>query len=129
MLITGLYAGILALIQLFLHMKVSDARMKLGISVLHGENLELADKIRRHANFVESVPFALLLIGIVELNQARPVVLHALGATLVAARIMHPFGLRHDVMPHPLRAAGAGLTFLVTLVAAGMTIWHFATHT
>lgn len=124
--VTGFYAGLLALILLFLGARVSGARMKTGISILHGDDLDLADRIRRHANFAEHVPMALLLLGIVELGGARPLVLHLLGGVLVVARVLHPLGVRHDVIPHPLRAIGAGATFLVTLAAACITIGQLA---
>jgi len=121
--ITGLYAGLLALVALYLWTRVSSARMQYGISTLDGGNRDLADRIRRHANFAEHVPLALVLLGVLELDGARPAILHALGATLVVARILHPLGLRHDRIPHPLRALGAGATFLVTLTAAVLALF------
>lgn len=121
---TALYAGLLALVGLLLWLRVSGTRMKLGIATLDGGNPEMADVIRRHANFVEHVPFALLLIGVVEVNGASPVFIHVLGGALTVARICHPFGLRHDRMTHPLRAVGAFGTFLVTLSAAAVALWQ-----
>lgn len=106
-------------------MQVSGERMKCATSILHGENLRWAEKVRRHANFAENVPIAIIVLAIVEFNGAAPVVVHALGSTLVGARIMHPFGIRHDVIPHPMRAAGAGLTFLVSLTASMLAGWQF----
>jgi hypothetical protein len=116
--ITGLYAGLLALVALFLWSRISATRLQTGISIGDGGNLALADRIRRHANFAEHVPLALVLLGTLELGGTRAVILHALGGTLLAARIAHPLGLRHDKIPHPLRALGAGATFLVTLASA-----------
>ena len=116
--ITGLYAGMLALIGLFLWLRVSGLRMQARVSTGDGGNATLGDRIRRHGNFAEHVPLALILLGILERDGARPAILHALGATLVVARILHPLGLRHDRIPHPLRAAGAFGTFAVTLTAA-----------
>jgi len=124
--ITALYAGILALILGWLGFQVGSMRSRTGISILHGDNMELAEKIRRHANFTENIPLALILLAIVELNGASAWLLHALGVVLVASRIAHPFGLHHDRAQHPLRAAGAGGTFLVILVAALTALWQFA---
>ena len=123
---TGLYAGALSLILLFLWSQVSAARMKSGISILHGDNLDLAYRIRRHANFVEHVPMALVLIGILELGGARPAILHALGGALTVARVLHPIGIGERKMPNPLRAIGAGATFLVILAAAALALWQYA---
>src|SRR5262245_32970251 len=100
-------------------------RGRTGISILHGENMELATKIRRHANFTEAVPLALILLGALELNGASPGLLHGLGIALVVARIAHPLGLHHDNMRNPLRGIGSGGTVLVSLIAAVMLIWGY----
>jgi uncharacterized membrane protein YecN with MAPEG domain len=71
------------------------------------------------------VPLALILLALIELNGAGSGLLHALGATLTAARVVHPFGLRHDVTRDPLRGLGAGATVIVTLVAAGVAVRQF----
>jgi uncharacterized membrane protein YecN with MAPEG domain len=123
--ITALYTAVLALILTVLGFQVGSVRSRTGISILHGDNMELAERIRRHANFVENVPMALLLLGLIELNGATPVMLHSLGVALVVARILHPIGLHHDNMRHPLRGLGAFGTILVILIASGVAIWQF----
>lgn len=123
--ITALYAGLLALIGGALAFSIGPMRLRTGISILHGENMELATRIRRHANFTEHVPLALILLGVLELNGASAGLLHGLGAALVLARIAHPIGLRHDNVRHPLRGVGAGATALVTTIAAVAAIWDF----
>lgn len=123
--ITAFYTGILALILVGLALPIGQARLRAGVSILHGEDMTLATRIRRHANFTESVPLALILLAALELNGAGAGLVHGLGATLVVARIAHPLGLHHDNLRHPLRAVGAGLTTLVTLVAAIVAIWRF----
>ena len=123
--ITALYAGLLALISIALGVPIGAMRGRTGISILHGDNMELATLIRRHANFTENVPLALILLGALELNGTSPGVLHGLGIALVLARIAHPLGLHHDNIRNPLRGIGAGGTILVTLIAAVMLIWGF----
>ena len=123
--ITALYAGLLTLIAIFLGAAVGAMRSSTGISILHGENMELATRIRRHANFTEAVPLALILLAALELNGASPGLLHGLGIALVVARIAHPLGLHHDNIRNPLRGIGAGGTILVSLIAALMLIWGF----
>ena len=127
--ITAFYAGLLALILTALGAVIGPMRLRTNISILHGNDMALATLVRRHGNFVEAVPFALILLGFVELNKAAsPAVLHGLGIALVLARIAHPLGLKHDNVRHPLRAIGAGGTALVTLIAALMLIWSFFSH-
>lgn len=126
--ITAFYAGLLALIVIALGAVIGPMRLRTGVSILHGDNLVLATMIRRHGNFIEAVPFALILLGFLELNGASPTLLHGLGIALVLSRIAHPIGLKHDNVRHPLRAIGAGGTVLVTLIAAVMLIWGFLSH-
>jgi uncharacterized membrane protein YecN with MAPEG domain len=125
--ITAFYAGLLALIVIVLGALIGPLRLRTGISILHGDNMVLATAIRRHGNFTESVPLALILLGFLELNGASPGLLHGLGIALVVARIAHPLGLKHDNVRNPLRGIGAGGTTLVTLIAGVMLIWgHFS---
>ena len=72
------------------------------------------------------MPLALILVGFLELNGASPGLLHGLGIALVVSRVAHPLGLQHDNVRNPLRGIGAGGTILVTLIAAVMLIWGFA---
>jgi len=123
--ITAFYAGLLALIVIVLGALIGPLRLRTGISILHGDNMVLATAIRRHGNFTESVPLALILLGFLELNGASPGLLHGLGIALVVARIAHPLGLKHDNVRNPLRGIGAGGTTLVTLIAGGMLIWGY----
>lgn len=123
--VTALYAGVLALVLVVLGIRVGMLRMKKGISILHGSDMELAVVIRRHANFTEAVPMALILMGLIELNGSSRVTLHALGTALVIARLAHPVGLVHDRLRSPLRGLGSGVTTLVTLVAAAIAIVQF----
>lgn len=76
----------------------------------------LIEAIRRHGNLAEWAPLALLLMVVCELNGLERVYLHVAGASLLIGRLLHPLGVRHNVMPHPLRAIGAGLTVLVVLL-------------
>ena len=123
--ITAFYAGLLALIVVALGALIGPMRLRSNISILHGNDMVLATAIRRHGNFTESVPFALILLGFLELNGASPGLLHGLGIALVVARIAHPFGLKHDNVRNALRGIGAGGTTLVTLIAAVLSIWGF----
>lgn len=121
--ITALYAGLLAIYGIWLSSRAGILRGKTGISILHGDNMELAEKIRRHQNFTEYVPILLILFGVLELNGGSPVFLHILGAALVVARVAHAHGLYHDNISHPLRAVGAAGTALITVVAGIAAIW------
>ena len=115
--ITALYAALQGIVLLALLAPLGRLRGKTNVSLYDGGNPELAVAIRRHANWTEYVPFALLLMALLELNGASAGLLHGLGAALLAARIAHPFGLDPTVMRRPLRGIGAGVSMLVILVA------------
>ena len=123
--ITALYAGILMIFALALSFKAGGFRGKSRISVLFGEpvNMDLAERVRVHQNFLEYVPMAIILMGILELNGGNATFLHVFGVVLIVARIAHAIGLKHDNMAHPGRAIGAGGTALISLVAALYAIW------
>ena len=122
--ITALYAGILGLMFLALEIPIGVMRTRTNTSLGDGGNPILTVAIRRHANFVEHVPLALLLIALLELNGAGHGLLHVLGTALVLARLMHPFGLDIHVMRRPPRGLGAATTSLVILVASAVLVWR-----
>lgn len=123
--ITALYAGILTVFALVLSGMAGGFRGKTGISILHGDphNLELAQRVRVHQNFLEYVPMAIILMGIIEINGGSTSFLHVFGVVLIVSRIAHAVGLKHDNMAHPGRVIGAGGTFLMSLVAAVYAVW------
>lgn len=117
------YAALLALIGIGLGMRVSVHRGKTGISILHGDNMELALRIRRHGNFAEHVPMALLVLAFAEFLGAPASLLHVQGVALVAARILHPAGLDAQKPATVLRIAGSATTSIVTASAALFILW------
>ena len=117
--ITLLFAGVLGLISIWLAVGVGRARGQHEVNIGDGGSPEMLEAIRRHANFTEFVPLALILMGLLEMNGVHTYAVYSFGAVLTIARICHPLGLGEG-KPLPLRAAGAGLTILLTLV---MSIW------
>ena len=123
--ITALYASIMMIFALALSFYAGSFRGKSGISVLFGEpaNMELAERIRIHQNFLEYVPMAVILMGTIELNGGNTTFLHVFGVVLIISRIAHAIGLKHDNMGHPGRIIGAGGTALMSVVAALYALW------
>ncbi|MDH3640173.1 MAG: MAPEG family protein [Gammaproteobacteria bacterium] len=123
--ITLMYAGIFAIFALVLSFRAGSFRATGGISVLYGDpaNMELAQRVRVHQNFLEYVPIMLILMGLIEANGGASMFLYVVGDLLIIARIAHAIGLKHDNMAHKGRAIGAGGTALITLVSAAYGIW------
>lgn len=119
--ITALYAGLLGLLSIVIGFAVGRMRGgEGGVSIGDGGRHDVLVGMRRHANFAEWTPMALLLILLLELNRAPDGAIHGLGAALVLARAAHAYGMRADGSNGVFRAAGAATTALVTLVAS---IW------
>ena len=124
--VTSLYGSVLVLIILYLSFKVGAMRGKLDISLGDGGNPQMLEAIRRQGNAIEYVPLAVLLIALLEVNEANSVFLHVLGAVLVLSRILHPMGLKADSMNELARGLGSGGTVLVMVVSAVHLLWMVA---
>lgn len=116
--VTVLYAAPLAILMVGLSVTVSLKRGQFGVALGDGGHPELNEWIRRHANFAESVPFALLLMALAEAQGAGVALLHALGLILLVSRVIHPFGIDTLRPAAPLRIIGAVGTSAATLIAA-----------
>jgi uncharacterized protein len=89
--ITMLYAGALALVLLVLSVRVIQARGSTKVFMGDGGNELMIRRMRGQGNFVEYVPMALILLGLLEYRGTAPWLLHALGATLLVARLLHGY--------------------------------------
>ena len=113
----------LALIFLWLSLRVIRYRRAERIPLGSGGNAALERAIRAHANFAEFVPFAVLLLLLAEWGGAWPALLHGLGALLVAARLSHGIGIVQEPEDFRLRVFGMMGTFGVMGIAALAAFW------
>lgn len=122
--ITTLLAGLFTLIFIGLSVQTIRNRHRAKQAIGDGGDRLLHYAIRAHANFVEYVPFALVLLMILELNGAPAWLLYTLGGTLLVARISHAYSLlvaehkpegKHTMK---FRMLGMALTFTVLGIAA-----------
>ncbi|MDF2120174.1 MAPEG family protein [Roseiarcaceae bacterium H3SJ34-1] len=123
--ITGLYAGLLAIIMVVLLGNVGRLRSKKGVSLGDNGDRDLLIANRQHMNFVECVPLALLLLAVVEANGAPRGWVHALGIILLISRLIHPFGINPASMNTTCRIVGSGGTILMIVAAALTALWQF----
>lgn len=122
--ITAIYAIPLAVLMVGLSVTVSLKRGQFGVALGDGGHRQLNEWIRRHANFAESVPFALLLMALAEAQGAGPTLLHVTGLILLVSRVIHPFGIDTDRPAAPLRIVAAVGTSAATLIAAASLAAH-----
>lgn len=126
MLIAGLYVALGALLIVALALRVMWLRGKRGVGLGSGGDTVLERAIRAHANAVEYLPIALLLLVLLAIEQTRPGLLHVFGIVLIVSRILHAIGLSRASGRSFGRAVGIGLTVSVTLAMAILLIVRFA---
>lgn len=121
---TPIYAGIIALLYVYLSIRVVGRRYGAKVSVGDGEDKALIKRIRTQANCGEYAPISLLLILMTEMQGAPIWVVHGLGVALVTGRVLHAYGFGSYPQKIPLRQAGMLLTFAVIAVAGLANIAH-----
>lgn len=121
--ITALYAALQAPLYVLLALRVIEVRRRLRVAVGDGGDAELKRRMRVQANFAEYVPFALLLLALAEGLGHAPWLLHVLGATLLAGRLSHAWGMSQAREVFGFRVAGMTATFGVIAVAALLCLW------
>jgi hypothetical protein len=122
--ITSIYASLAALLIVRLTLSVIKLRRKNRISVGDGGNEALQLAIRAHANAVEYIPIALMLLLTLELNGAPKILIHILGVTLLIGRILHALGLPAKDLKK--RVLGMQITIYLVIGLAVLNILFFA---
>jgi len=116
--VTAIYAALLALLYVALTARVILARRSMSLSLGDGGDKPMMRRIRAHGNAAETIPIALILLAVVELQGAPAPAVHLLGLMLLVGRTLHGVALSRS-KPWPLgRIAGMGLTLLMILSAA-----------
>lgn len=120
--ITLFYAALCTLLVLFLAGRVMAYRVKHKVGLGDGGHGELNRRVRAHANAVEYLPLALLLLGGMELNGYPDPAIHGFGATLLVSRLLHAWGLSRSAGSSPGRFLGTLLTLLLMIAMAVFAI-------
>ncbi|GAA4809980.1 hypothetical protein GCM10011365_15130 [Marinicella pacifica] len=93
LIITALYASLLALIILWLSYNVVNFRRKKQVDLGDGGHDDGIRHIRAQQNTIEYIPLILILMAVYEINNGLPLIQHITGIVLVIARIIYPLGL------------------------------------
>jgi len=109
--ITPIYAAILTFILLFLTINVIKTRQKNHVALGDGGNADLIAAIRMHGNFIETAPWGLMLMFLIEYQDGNFLALHILGMMLVVGRCLHLYALKKSSIS--IRVAGMMCTFAV----------------
>jgi len=118
---TPVYAAILAVIFVALSFRTLLLRRARGIPIGAAEDPVLARAARAHANFAEYVPFALLLLYLLETRTNIGMGLHVLGVSLIVGRLAHAYGVSQVDEDYRFRVFGMVIT-LGTMISASARI-------
>ena len=128
--VTMITAGLLGLLLILLSGYVIAGRVKFKIPLGDGDHPEMVQRIRAHANFIEYVPLALILLMLVEYARIGPRWMTlAMGGALVVGRLLHAQGLIASAGVSASRFLGTNLTGLViisgsvALLGRGAGLW------
>jgi len=121
--VSPIYGGLLALLTLWLAMRVSLVRREKKVSVGDAGDPVLLKAIRVHANSIEYIPVGILLLVLLEAQGTLPWQIHLLGGAFLLGRLMHAYGL--GVTPQVIFARAGG-TFLSHVTIALMAIANIA---
>ena len=122
--ITAVFAGLLALMLVGISVRVTVLRARKKINFSDGGDEQLGRAIRVQGNFVEYVPMALGLMAIIEWSGAQPWLVYLVGTVLLAARVVHAFGLYSGVFA--ARVAGTSVTWIVIAAEALVLLGRIA---
>ena len=121
--ITLLFASLHVLLMLALLVPISRHRHDHKIGVGDGGDPLLARKVRVHGNFIEHAPFALLMLGLLEMCGLPSIWLWGFGSALLLGRLMHAVGFSRRPGYSVGRFTGTALTWLVFLLMALAGLW------
>lgn len=120
--ISPVYAGLIALLFLYLSFRVVGGRREHKISIGDGDNKDMVKRMRVQANCAEYAPIGLILLGMAEMQGTLPYIIHALGLALLAGRLMHAYGLGSNPQVVPIRIWGMYLTIGMIAISAVINI-------
>lgn len=119
--ITSILAAVFAIALVALSLAVSLKRMKVGVEIGLGDDPTLLRRIRAQGNFVEYVPFALILCGLAEFRGAGSQWLLVFSSLIVLGRLSHAVGILNGSTR--LRAIGMLATYGAILTGAAALVF------
>jgi len=121
--LSPIYSSVLIVLIIFLAYRVTLFRRAEGIPIGDtGCSKAMKRAIRTHANSVENIPLAILLLMILELNNLAPWLLHSCGSVLVLSRFSYAWGMYRQEGLSPGRFLGTLFTWLCLLLMVAINV-------
>ncbi|TDO99409.1 MAPEG family protein [Marinomonas balearica] len=126
MIVTPIYASLIALLFVYLSVRVIKLRRLQKIGIGDGDNLLLKRAMRVHSNCAEYAPIGVILLACLEFQGFSVIFVHALGLMLLLGRLIHAYGVSQSKENLIFRVSGMMLTFssitLSSICLLGYTI-------
>ena len=119
--ITPIYAALLTPILVFLILRVVKLRKLHKIGLGDGDNMDLIRAVRAHGNFVETTPWVLILMTLLDIQGGNTYIMHFVGLALLIGRLCHLYAIHKGTVK--LRTAGMMLTMTSMMVAGLYNFW------
>lgn len=122
--VTLTFAGVAALINLWLAIRCGQVRGSEKVSIGDGGNEAVIRRMRAHANYIENTPFVLIMIAGIELANtpgAAPGWLWWVAGVYFLGRVAHGVGMDGGALGKG-RMVGTLITMLTLLGLAGYCI-------
>src|SRR5713101_6207334 len=100
------YAAVFVFIFVLLAVRVIRLRQKYMVGIGAGGHADLERISRVHANFAEYVPFAILLLGFMEMQRQSIWLIHIMAIALLVGRLVHAYGVSQPDEDINLRSTG-----------------------
>jgi uncharacterized protein len=118
--ISSIYAGILALLIVWLSLNVIKLRRAKKVILGDGGETDLQYAIRAQGNATEYIPISLILLVLLELNGAAVWLVHLGGMVIIAGRVLHAKGLLTQNLSY--RILGMQVTIFTIIGLASINI-------
>ena len=122
--VSPLYAGLIALLFIALSFRVAMGRHAHKISIGDGSEKDMLKRMRVQANCAEYAPIGILLLAMAEMQGMPGWLVHVFGLMLLLGRMMHAYGLGSTPQVTKSRLWGMYLTVGMILATAIANITH-----
>jgi uncharacterized protein len=120
--ISSVYAGILALLIVWLSLNVIKLRRANKVILGDGGVPQLQNAIRAQGNATEYIPITLILLILLELSGANAWLVHIGGIAIIIGRLLHAKGLLAEDLRY--RVLGMQVTFFTIIGLASANIFY-----
>lgn len=120
--VSAIYIALAAFLIIWLSLHVIKVRRKHQISIGDEGNMELKTAMAAQANAVEFLPIGLLLLFVLESNQASVWIIHAAGLLLLIGRLVHARSLLADDLKG--RVLGMKITINVIIALGVLNLFY-----